>query len=343
MKSYLITIILSATLCCVASAKNINATAHPVAEMNLSDDLLANEEYKTEVAREFPVSANPKLSIDNKYGNIRIIEGTENKIMFKIEITGKGRTQTLAKEYAESVSIDFSQDGNSVSATTRLANLSCNNCGRTIHYTVVAPRSVAMTLSNKYGNINLDNAVNPVKLDVKYGDISAGSLAEASIDIKYGNTGIRSCTNATVDCKYSKLRIDEAKTLRIDSKYDEINIGTVTDIRIETGYTNVRIDKLNKRIAAEIAYGKLNIEEIPVDFSEISVEAKYTNVTLPLDSRHSFKASLQTRYGDIQADKLTLNNVSLKKGSSLTGNVGSVASPSATVTVDASYGNIIFK
>jgi hypothetical protein len=336
---------LSATVCVACAKTHFTATGHPVAtEVSVSDDLLANEEYKTEVAREFTVGASPKLSVDNRYGNIRIIEGTENKIMFKIEIIGKGRTKELAKKYAETVTVDFSQSGNSVAATTKMENLSCNNCGRTIHYTVVAPRSVIMTLANKYGNVDLDNAVNPVKLDVKYGNINAsGQLADVDVDIKYGSVYIHSCKNATVDCKYSKLKVDEAQTLVVDSKYDEIKVGAVADFTLETGYTDVQIGKLGRRIVVEIAYGKLNIENVAVDFTEINVEAKYTNVTLALDTRHSFKASLHTRYGDIQADKFTFNNVSLKKGSSIVGNVGAATNPSATVTIDASYGNIIFK
>ena len=89
------------------------------------------KEFKREVTKEFSVSANPTLRIEHKYGNIHMVEGTDNKIIFQIEIIGKGKTEALAKEYAETISIDFSQSGGRVSAKTVLGSINCNDCGRT--------------------------------------------------------------------------------------------------------------------------------------------------------------------------------------------------------------------
>ena len=95
-------------------------------------------EFKREITREFSVGANSALQIENRYGNIRIVEGADNRITFKIEIIGKGTTEARAKEYAEAVSIDFSQSGERISAKTVLKSLNCTNCGRNTNYTVIA-------------------------------------------------------------------------------------------------------------------------------------------------------------------------------------------------------------
>ncbi|MDR1407343.1 MAG: DUF4097 domain-containing protein [Tannerella sp.] len=343
MRTLVITIMLSAAVATACAKRNLVAdgTSRPETE---TGSTARQEEYKREITKDFSVGANPNLSISNKYGNIRIIEGTENKIMFKIEIIGKGSTRERAREYAENISVNFSQNGNSVSAVTELKSISCNNCGRTIHYTVVAPRSVTMKLENKYGNINLDNVAKPLNIDLKYGNLSAGTIADADIDIKYGNIVVSSCDEAKIDIKYGNLNIDRAKTLRVDSKYDKIHIGAVSTFYLETGYTNVQIDKLEKRfVADDLDYGGLTISEISPSFEEIKVDAKYTNVRLALNSNHSFKAILHTHYGNIEADGLTFNNVALRKNSSIVGNVGNNSNPSANVVIDASYGNIIFK
>ena len=89
--------------------------------------LFATEkEFKKEITKEFSAGANPSLQIENKYGNIRVVESTDNKITLMIEIIGRGKTEALAKQYAESVSIDFFQNGDKISAKTNLKSLRTN-------------------------------------------------------------------------------------------------------------------------------------------------------------------------------------------------------------------------
>lgn len=304
----------------------------------------AEKEHKREISKEFSVNTSPNLEINNKYGNIRIIEGKENKISFKIEIIGKGKTEQLAKEYAETVSIDFSQNGNKVSAETKLQSLNCNNCGRSIHYTVIAPKSTIMDLENKYGNIYLDDVVTPLDVELKYGDLHAGTLADTDLDIKYGKATIKSCTKLDLDSKYSGLTIDRVETLKVDSKYDNLDIGTVSDLNITTGYTDVKIKKLNRRfVSNDLKYCKLNISEVATNFSEIKIDAAYSGLNVGLTKNHNFKAVLHTRYGNIKANNITFNNVTLKKEDAIVATAGSSSNPSALVEISASYGDIVFK
>ena len=303
-------------------------------------------EFKIEVTKEFSTSANPTLQIDNKYGLIRIIEGTGNAITFKVEIIGKGTTDALAKQYAESAHIDFSQSGDKVSATTVLASLSCNNCSRTVNYTVVAPKGVTMNLTNKYGNIYLENAIKPMKVDLKYGNLEANNLANVTIDLKYGNFTVNVCEDLKIDCGYAKIKINRANRITTDSKYDDFKIGTISDLTMNTKYTKVKIDKLNNSfVCNDFKHCTLDIYDISTQFSRIKINSGYSNIKLALDSRHSFRASLSARYGTIKADKLTFNNVSLRNKErnteAISGIVGG-GNPSATVEITASYGNIVF-
>lgn len=304
----------------------------------------ADKEHKREITKEFTVSSSPGLKIMNKYGNIRVIEGKENSITFKIEIIGKGSTEQLAKEYAETVSIDFSQNGNTVTAETKLQSLNCNNCGRSTHYTVIAPKSAIMDLQNKYGNISLDDVKTPLEIEIGYGNFQANSLAKTEVEIKYGKVDIKSCSELDLDSKYSDIKIGQVEKLKVDSKYDKFNIGSVSDFNLETGYTDVKIDKLNRRfVANDFKYCKLNISEVATGFSEIKIDAGYSTLNIGLTQNHSFKANLYTRYGKIKASNITFNNVTLKKEDTIVGIAGSNSNPSATVEISASYGDIVFK
>ena len=302
------------------------------------------KEFKREVTKEYSVGANPALQIENKYGNIRIVEGTDNKITFKIEITGKGTTDALAKEYAEAVSIDFSQADDRITAKTVLKEINCNNCSRETHYTVVAPKSVTINLENKYGNIYLENAVKPMKVDLKYGNMEANTLNNIDIDIKYGNITINTCEDIKIDCGYSKIKIGKANHLTTDSKYDDFQIGTISDINMNTKYTKVKIDKLNTSfVCNDFKYCSLDVSEIAPQFSRIKIDAGYSTIKLALDNRHSFKANLSTRYGNIKTGSFSMSNTQTARNTqSYSGTMGS-GNPSATVDITASYGDIIFK
>ena len=304
-------------------------------------------EFRREITKEFSTGVNPSLEIENKYGNIRIVEGTENKISFNIEIIGKGTTEALAKQYAETVSIDFKQSGDKVSAKTVTQSLNCISCSRTTNYTVVVPKGVTLNLDNKYGNIYLDNSVKPLNVILKYGNMEAGTLANVNLDIKYGNASFEACDDLKIDCGYAKIKIGKADRINTESKYDDFQIGMVSDISMNTKYTKVRIDKLNNSfICNDFKYCTLNISDISPQFSRIKVSSGYSNINLGLDNRHNFKASLSARYGSIKADHLTFNNVSLRNRErntdAITGTVGTNNNPSATVDISASYGNIVF-
>ncbi|MDR1746899.1 MAG: hypothetical protein LBR49_06465 [Tannerella sp.] len=300
----------------------------------------ASEEFKREIVKDFSVGDEPMLNIENKYGNIRIIEGVEGKISFRIEIVGKGRTSSLAKEYAEKVSVDFLQSGDRVSAETNFESLSCSNCGRTVHYTVLAPRSTILKLTNKYGNIILDDAEKEVVgIDLKYGNLTAHSIDNLNLDIAYGNIDITKCNAVNADTKYSVIKIASAETILMDSKYDKITLGNVGNIKLETSYTTVNIATLGKRMECEdIKYGQLNISEVAGDFESIKVSSSYTNIKIAL-SDHSFKAKLSVNYGEIKTpNSMKFTNVSVKDKNNLEGEIGS--NPSATVEISAKYGNI---
>ena len=313
---------------------------------------IANEpnelkEFKREITKEFAVGVNPILQIENKYGQIRTVEGADNKITFQIEIIGKGATEALAKRYAETVSIDFAQNGEKVIATTFHESLQCSNCGRTTNYTVIVPKGVTMNLDNRYGNIYVENASKPLNVNLKYGNLEAGTLANVKIDIKYGNVAIETCNDMNVDCGYAKFKIGKANLINADSKYDEFQIGTVADLSMSTRYTKVKIDKLNNSfVCNDFKYCSLNISEISTRFSRIKINANYSNMKLALDNRHNFKATLSARYGNIKADKTTFNNVSIGKKArnteAISGTVGTENNPSATVDITASYGDIVF-
>ncbi|MDR2065237.1 MAG: hypothetical protein LBP85_05985 [Prevotellaceae bacterium] len=236
------------------------------------------EEYRREINKDFSVQANPKLSISNIYGNINIVEGSENKIVFKIEITGKGKNAEIAKEYAEGVNVDFTSGNNHVSAKTNLPNMKCQNCGISIDYVVVVPRSAIMDFNIKYGNLMLNDTPKPLTVEILYGNIKANILEDANIDAKYGNVKFEKCNNLTAVLLYGNLDATAIAKAVIDTKYGNITFGKCGDTKIISLYSDIKADvTANTTIDvkyAQVAIGKcgdLKLKSLYADFKSNSV------------------------------------------------------------------------
>ncbi|MDR0795561.1 MAG: hypothetical protein LBE79_05820 [Tannerella sp.] len=311
----------------------------------IASDETGLKEFKREVRREFSIGANAGLRVENKFGNIRIVEGTENKISFVIEITGKGQTDALAKELAEAISIEFAQRGDQVTAETVMRNINCNNCGRNTNYTIVAPKSVTLNLVNKFGNIHVENVIKPMNVNLEFGDLEANSLADVTIENKHGNITINTCNDLKLNCSFSKIKIGKSNRMKVESKHDGFQIGTITDLDIKTSFTTIRIDNLEDSfVGAEFNHGTLDISNISPRFSRIKVDSNFSTIKLGLDNRHSFKANIHTQFSGIHTGSLTMNNFKSQRNSiEFSGTMGSATNPSAIVDISAKHGNINFK
>ena len=140
-----------------------------------------------------------------------------------------------------------------------------------------------LTLSNKYGNTDIDELHGLIDLDIKYGNITAGKLTRGNIkplsnlNLAYGKgtideTGWLDLTERYVgsmeiaksqaillDSKYSKITLDETSSIVGQCKYDNIRIGNIKNLVLENGYTEVNIGELTKKLTFNGSYGSFSI------------------------------------------------------------------------------------
>ena len=304
------------------------------------------EKFTREINKDFSVSANAFLQITNKYGNVNIIEGNEGKIVFKIEIKGKGSTEEIAKQYAEKVNIDFSASNNRVTATTHIPNMNCSNCGVTVDYVVSVPRSTTMDFDLKYGNLNMNDTPKPLTVSIKYGNINAKAIADANIDIKYGNVDFTTCKDLKLNAAYGNFESNEIDNAKIDIKYGNVNVDKIKDLAVNSQYSNVNTKNLENSFMGAITYGRVIIDNISTNFSKITATGKYTTFTLGLNDKHNFKTELSTYYGNIKRSNLKFNitkHIEDEEEQEFVAVAGTSSNPKAEVKVSTSYGNITFK
>ena len=308
-----------------------------------ADMFPASSEHKREITKEYSVSSSPSLSIKNEFGKIKIIEGADDKIIFRVTITGKGKNDDEAKKYAETVNVDFKQNGNGISAKTTFGKINCNNCGRSVDYEVTVPKMTKYELENKYGDINMNNAYEPMVVNVEFGKFYANVISDIDLSMKYGGATINKCGHMNIKSGFSKYKLGEVGSLSGKIEYDGFDIKELGSADINSGFSNVDIDKLNKSLKAKgFSYGSLGIDNVDSNFSEIKVDASFSKVKVSMNEKHNFKAALYTSFGDIKTGRVVFYEKSLDKKDAIVGIAGKVKEPSAIVEISNSYGNIVF-
>jgi hypothetical protein len=109
------------------------------------------------------------------------------------------------------------------------------------------------------------------------------------------------------------------------------------------GYTDLQFRKVTKKLEVETKYGKLSVENIPAGFESVSVSAGYCAVRLGIDPSACYKLDARSSYGSVKLDddnfspeRRIVGNTSTE----LSGKVGKCSNPTATVSVETSYGAV---
>jgi hypothetical protein len=328
-------------------AKSALKTTREYAEMEignvLNNDISASKEFKREITREFAVSAAPALSINNEFGVIRIIEGNDDEIVFKITVTGKGKDEDAAKKYAESVNVKFKQNGNSISAETVFGQILCrNNCGRNVDYEVTVPKGTRQTLKNMFGDINVGNTTEPLDVRLEFGKLYANELSEADLDIQHGGATINKCGKLKIKSNFSKYKLGETGSLSGSlSHCGDFDIEELGDADVKSDFSGISIKRLkNSFNASSISFGSLTIDRVDENFSKIKVNANFSAVKVAFTERNNFKATLYSDFGAIKIEDVVFYEKSLDKKEVVVGIAGKIKDPSATVDISNEFGNI---
>ena len=277
-----------------------------------------------------------------------------------------------AQKLLDYIDVQFSEGTNVISAKTVIDNnFNFSGWGDSkrfkIDYNIKMPVGTDLTLSNKYGNTDIDELHGLMDLDIKYGNLTAGKLTRGNIkplsqlNLAYGKgtideTGWLNLTERYVgsmeiaksqaillDSKYSKIMLGETSSVVGESKYDNIKIDNIKNLVLENGYTEVNIGELTKKLTYSGSYGSFSIETIPAGFESLDVETHYMGVKLGINETASYKLEAKVSYGGLKYNEDNFKNqrrIVENNSTELSGTVGNEENPSSRVNILASYGTV---
>lgn len=324
---------------------------------------------KKTINKEYSVSSNALLSVDNSYGNIDVVTWNENRIVFEITITTTGNNEEKVQEKLNDITVDFEASSTNVSAKTKFNNKSKswwnwkgkNNVKMKINYIVKMPISGKINLNNDYGNINVDKLEGKAEINCDYGKITTKELLanDNSINFDYS----KGCyfdyiKSGKINADYSSFTISKTNSININADYTNSKIETAEDVNYNCDYGNIKIDKANnitgngdylttiigdvyKNVSLKADYGAIKIINITQNAGNITIDSDYVGIKIGFAPTYNFNFDIDLDYASLKSSDGLEFSTSKEKGTSkyYNGYYGN-ANSGNTIKIESDYGSV---
>lgn len=277
--------------------------------------------------KEFDASAIELLKINNRYGDVEIVNSDNNKIIIVVDVQLSHPNSSRAEKLLSMINVEFSENDNTAEARTeidrqfRMENRGPHR-GFSIDYRIEMPAHIDLDLSNRYGNFKAGTLTGHVDIRVKYGSLyiksltrqneeplnritgeylRIGDIAEAGwleLNLRYvSKFNILNAQALLVNSRYStNNNIDNVSSVVIDSKYDRFEIQNLSNIVAESAYTAYKIGNLSNKLDIETRYGSIEVENVEEGFELVKTDVAYSPVKISFDKSASYRLKAETRY-----------------------------------------------
>ena len=342
---------------------------------DVKDDPMRSKTF----SKSFTADRNDKVNLSNQYGSITIKVWNKNEIKVDADIKAYAKTEDEAQKLLDDVEVTATKTGDLVTYKTSMGERNGNwgssvRNGKTIwrrevktHYIVYMPAANALTATQQYGNIIMDDFAGPTSIKVQYGNLTAGNLSNANnyISIQYGKATVKDMGGARIKHQYGGgFTMGTVDDLDLDAQYTSVNvaavkgsatvkhqygsgttIGQVGNLNVNTQYTTIKIGALHGNIVSKAQYGKVIVDEIDAGKS-VAVNAQYTSVNLGFSANYNGDFEVRTNYGSFKYPSTVTvkrdgDDRSYSSSKNYTGQIGKGGA--ATVNIDLQYNSVTFK
>jgi hypothetical protein len=318
-------------------------------------------EKSKEYHESWPVNSVESLEINNKFGDIKVVNDRVDLVTIDVVITVEAGNEINAEELLSLIDVDFNKTGSTVRAVTDISSDFESRQKFSINYEINIPSDKNLKIFNKYGDtfVNILNANG--FFDISYGNFTAnelnaptlqkteinlgycksdiGSANDISLTIQYSNINLGQIGDLTLNSKYTVISLGKADAVTAESRYDTFNFEDIESLSVNSKYTNYKVDKLLNRLEIESSYGGVNINKVDPEFEFIKIYSSYGHIALGLDDAN-YSLDAACKYCGISFPKSRFAGNSAKEDHTMevNGRVGD--QEGGEVDIESRYGNI---
>ncbi|MFT4831079.1 MAG: hypothetical protein ACI815_000718 [Psychroserpens sp.] len=324
------------------------------------------------IKKEFEVSSNALMSIDNSYGNLNITSWNENRIVIEVRIKTNGNNEEKVQKKLNEISVDFEAGREMVSAKTIFNQNNnnwnwnwggSNNVNMQIDYFIKVPVKNKIHLNNDYGSIILDRIDGHAKINCDYGRLEIGELRGRNNELNFDYTSKSSIgyiNSGKISADYSGFTIDKAgdlvikadytnvtvakmDNLQYSNDYGSIDIGEANNVQGNGDYINIKLGIIHGNLDISADYGSLKVKELAADAGNVRIKSDYMGITIGYNPQYYFDFEINAEYAGVSGKENFEITISTEKpnqkyykgyfGKSNSGN---------NVSIGSEYGSISF-
>ena len=349
-----------------------------------SIQFLHAEGYKEtrNVSKSIKTDKDSRINIINKYGSISINTWEKDSVRFEIELIISGTNKSKVEKLGKNIDFKFSGDETNYFVETSFGNdfntfwndlkshseiIIPGAKNVEINYTVYTPDNIGLTITNKYGEVYMDDFRGEINLKLSNGVLKAGILhansilnlnfsdaiinefSTGKITLSYTELVIDKCQNIKLISRSSTIFIEDIERLELDTRRDKVFLSQVNFIKGESYFSRVSVKTIGKEMEFNVKYGMLKVNKITQEMDRLLLDLNYTDVSLyvPKQFSCSMDISIEKTIFKYPADydsldiKLTDDDL---KSYHIFGNTGSLP-PRSKFKISALKGslNILYK
>jgi hypothetical protein len=228
------------------------------------------------------------------------------------------------------------------------------------------PATLALTASQNFGSITMDDYTGPTSIKVQYGNFTVGKLSNANnyVSVQFGKTTIGDINQATIKHEYgSGLTIGSVNTLKLNAQFVGATIGTIKgsanikheygsgltigksgNLTLDANFVKVKINAItgNANISTEYG-GGLTIEKVESICKNLDIKAQFSKTDIDFGASYNADFDVSTAFGSFKAgenvtSKRTDDEKDYSQNKQYTGRVGKGGS--ANVKIKSEYGSV---
>lgn len=285
--------------------------------------LSANAQFteSREFVRRFRIQAETRIDITNKYGKIELNTWEKDSVViqFKMEINEKKPIKL--EKTLDNLDFDITNSQHYLIVRTQVDKnrnqieseflkfketiLQTSGSIR-IDLVVWLPDDHELRLENKFGDIIMGDYRGETQIYLSNGKLKAGDFTKrVTLNLNFADANLNNLPNARILCNYSDINLKNSGNLRLESKSSTIEILNSDDLSIDSrrdkyririagkldasvNFSHFMVSELKSKANLRLSYGSLDLEKIPLTFSDIYIEARSADVNLYFNPEAKF-------------------------------------------------------
>lgn len=338
----------------------------------------AQNKLSKTIEKSIPINNINEIQLEHKYGDLNITGWEKDSIAFVINIIVIHKKKEESKELLDRIQLTVKTVGDLLHISTKIEEKSSSSFSRyfskanplgpnksniNIEYTLYIPNNKAFSVSNKFGDIFINDWNGKLSANVEHGDVWIGNdLTNATIKMKFGKLKAQSIAfgnitlkNAELDLKSSKnlilnsngstITIGQVTSLEMDSSKDKIKILNTGSIRGDLDFTEIQLDTVVDEINLTMKITDIKVSKIKVPEAFVHIDQESSDIDINITGlAFKFKAYLEQGVIRIPRSFQNINTNMIDKGKGLRQiNATYGDHPKGKITITGEKGNIVLR